>query len=66
MWYGKGKKAISSLWYKATLFCRGPALGLDRVADVRDGPILPSPPGTWAGRESKSQKPLRNGASLYN
>jgi hypothetical protein len=62
MWYGKGEKAISSLWYKATLFCRGPALGRDGVVNVRDGPILPGPP--WA--EEQATKALRKGASLYN
>ena len=51
MWYAKGEKAISSLWYKATLFCRGPALGRDSVSSVRDGPILPDPAGTALGGE---------------
>ena len=66
MWYAKREKAISSLWYKATLFCRGPALGRDSVSSVRDDPDLAGPGGDRARRGSKSQKPLRNGTSRYN
>jgi hypothetical protein len=51
MWYAKGEKAISWLWYKATLFCRGPAL---IMADLTQ----------WQGSDCRFA--LRNRLWLYN
>jgi hypothetical protein len=62
MWYGEGEKTISRLWYKATLFCRGPALGPIGAPNALEGPDLQAPRPV----PRQVTNALRNGASHYN